>query len=307
MSFALQCRASVVAALALLFLGAGTARADAPPMWEVAGTTNHVVLLGSIHFLKPGRDALPPAVVEAYRRADVVVMEIDLDDLDPLLAQSTLQRLGIDPRGRTLEQLLGPGDYARASARAREIGIDLGLLDGLEPWLAAITVSQMELARLGYDANSGIERQLLDLARRDRKEVRGLETIEQQLSIMDRLPAATQSAFLLESLDEAATLPGQVDRIVAAWKQGDTRALETEFLDGLKSQPDLYRRIVVNRNLDWARKLEVLLRDRQDYLVVVGALHLVGPDSLITMLARAGHAPRQVTGTGARTTAGMPH
>lgn len=294
MSHSLRHRAALLAAAALLLLATPAARPDALPMWEVNGTANRVAILGSIHFLKPGRDALPAAVVEAYRNADVVVMEIDLDDLDAAAAQASLQRLGIDPQGRTLEQLLGPRDFAAAQAKARAAGIDLQLLQGFEPWLAALTVTQLRLASLGYDADAGIEHRVLEMAQRDRKEIRGLETVEQQFAAMDRLPPAAQGAFLLETLDDAATMAEQVDAIVAAWKQGDTRRLETEFLHGLKDQPDLYRRIVVDRNSDWAGKLKVLLRDRHDYLVVVGTLHLVGPDSLISMLERAGYAPRQV-------------
>jgi uncharacterized protein len=287
-------RAARLFACPLLLLLAQSARPDPLPMWEIAGPSNHVDILGSIHFLKGGRDALPAAVLEAYRKADVVVMEIDLDDLDPLAAQATMQRLGVDPRGRSLDQLMGPRDYALAESKAKAVGFDLALLRGFEPWLAAITVTQVQLAALGYDAESGVERQLFNLARQDHKEIRGLETIEQQLGAMDSLPPATQNAFLLETLDDAATMSEQVDGIVDAWKKGDTRALETDFLDGLKSQPDLYRRIVVNRNRDWATKLAVLIRDRHDYLVVVGTLHLVGPDSLISMLTRAGYSPRQV-------------
>lgn len=294
MSHSLRHRAALLAAAALLLLATPAARPDALPMWEVNGAANRVAILGSIHFLKPGRDALPAAVVEAYRNADVVVMEIDLDDLDAAAAQASLQRLGIDPQGRTLEQLLGPRDFAAAQAKARAAGIDLQLLQGFEPWLAALTVTQLRLASLGYDADAGIEHRVLEMAQRDRKEIRGLETVEQQFAAMDRLPPAAQGAFLLETLDDAATMAEQVDAIVAAWKQGDTRRLETEFLHGLKDQPDLYRRIVVDRNRDWAGKLKVLLRDRHDYLVVVGTLHLVGPDSLISMLERAGYAPRQV-------------
>lgn len=280
-----------------LLLLALPARPDALPMWDVPGTTNQVHILGSIHFLRPGRDRLPPAVIAAYEDADVVVMEIDLDGIDPVAAQATTQELGIDPAGRTLDVILGPRDYQAALGKARALGFDLAALKPFEPWLAALTVTQVQLAQLGFDAQSGVEQQLLVLARRDRKEVRGLETLQQQLAAMDALPPAAQRAFLLETLDEAATMKDEIDDIVSAWKAGDTRALEDEFLDGLKDQPELYRRIVVDRNRDWARQLRPLLSDRRDYLVVVGTLHLVGPDSLISMLQKAGYAPRQSRGS----------
>lgn len=282
------------AVLLPLLLLALPARPDALPLWDVEGANNHVRILGSIHFLRPGRDSLPPAIVAAYDDADVVVMEIDLDHVDPVEAQATMQRLGVDPNGRTLDVLLGARDYQAALAKARAVGFDLELLRPFEPWMAALTVTQLQLAQLGFDSESGVEQQLLALARRDQKEVRGLETLEQQLSAMDALPAAAQRAFLMQTLDDATTMRDEIDDIVAAWKAGDTDSLEREFLQELEDQPDLYRRIVVDRNRSWTGQMRPLLRDTRDYLVVVGTLHLVGPDSLISMLRKAGYAPRQV-------------
>lgn len=264
-------------------------------MWEIEGAHNTIRLLGSIHFLRPGRDSLPPAVVGAVEDADVVLMELDLDDLDQAEAQVSLQTLGIDPAGRTLEALLGARDYRLAVTKANVLGIDLSLLQAFEPWLAAITISQIELQKLGFDSESGVEQQVLRLAQRDRKEIRGLETLQEQLAAMDALPLVTQRAFLLQTLDDADDMKDQIDEIVEAWKTGDVSAMESEFLDDVRDQPDLYRRIVVDRNRAWARKIGPLARERTDYLVVVGTLHLVGPDSLIRMLEAAGHPARQLT------------
>ncbi len=280
--------------LAGLLLLALPTRSEGLPLWEMRGEANRVYILGSMHFLRPGSDRLPARVINAYEDAEVVVMELDLDDLDPLASAATLQRLGLDPDGRSLEELLGSRDYQAAASRARAIGVDMALLSGYEPWLAAITITQLKLQLLGFDASAGVEQQLLALAQHDGKEIRGLETLEEQLAAMDELPPAAQRAFLLETLDEAADIEGRIDDIVTAWRNGDLRAMEREFLDGLRDQPDLYRRIVVERNRNWARQVEALAGERRDYLVVVGTLHLVGPDSLIEMLSDAGLAPRQV-------------
>jgi uncharacterized protein YbaP (TraB family) len=147
---------------------------------------------------------------------------------------------------------------------------------------------------MGFDAQSGVEQQLVRLAQRDGKEIRGLETLDEQLEAMDALPPAAQRAFLLQTLEEAATMEGEIGDIVGAWRAGDTAKLEEEFLAGLQDQPELYRRIVVDRNRNWVGRVTGLARGGQDALVVVGTLHLVGPDSLIAMLDAAGLAPRQV-------------
>ena len=263
-------------------------------MWSIETNGKRVDILGSIHFLRPGRDQLPPAVVEACAKADVVVMEIDLDRIDPVAAQAAMQQLGVDPDGRTLDVILGASDYALAETKAQAAGIDLAALRVFEPWFAALTITQLELLKLGLDPNSGVEQQVLALVHRDRKEVRGLETLGEQLAVMDSLPAGAQRDFLMQTLDDASSMEEEIDGIVKAWKAGDARALEDDFLDELQDQPEVYRKIVVERNRNWATELKPLLRDRRNYLVVVGTLHLVGPDSLIGMLRKAGYDAKQV-------------
>jgi hypothetical protein len=275
-----------------LLLGASPAWADSAPLWEMRGEANRIYLLGSMHFLRPGRDTLPAAVISAYQDADALIMELDLDDLDPVASAGLLQQLGTDPEGRSLQELLGGSDYQEAVDRARAIGIDIGLLQTFEPWLAAITISQLKLQMLGFDASAGVEQQLAVLAARDGKEIRGLETLQEQLTAMDALPPKAQRTFLLETLDEAADIDGRIDDMVTAWRQADLRAMERQFLDGTQQQPELYRRIVVERNRNWARQFSDLARERRNLLVVVGTLHLVGPDSLISMLEDAGFEPK---------------
>ena len=100
-------------ALLPLLLLSLPARPDALPMWEIHGASNTIHILGSIHFLRPA-DTLPRAIIAAYDEANVVVMEIDLDNLDPVAAAATMQELAIDPKGRTLDVLLGDVAAVRA-------------------------------------------------------------------------------------------------------------------------------------------------------------------------------------------------
>jgi hypothetical protein len=285
------CRQAVFGMLLALF--ASPAFCGALPMWEIRGTANTVTILGSIHFLRPD-DPLPARVLDAYDDAETIVMELDLDDADALAMQSLIQKLGIDPQGRSLEILLGADDWRRAQQKAKSMEIDLALVRGFEPWLAAVTVTQLRLQQLGFQSDHGVEQRILQRARADRKEIRGLETATEQLSLLDKLSPQAQRTFLMVTLDEAVDIGEQVDDIVRAWQAGDTRALEDEFLEGLRDQPEIYQSIVVQRNRNWVEPVVALTRAREDYLVVVGALHLVGPDSLIRLLDREGVQPRQL-------------
>jgi uncharacterized protein YbaP (TraB family) len=95
------------------------------------------------------------------------------------------------------------------------------------------------------------------------------------------------------SLAEAADLPQDLDRLIDAWSRGDVEGSERLMAEGFEQYPDLYQPLVVARNRNWTGQIAELLDDEQDYLVVVGALHLAGADSVIEMLKAQGHAAQR--------------
>ena len=121
------------------------------------GKSNTVYLLGSVHFLQPG-EQLPAAVDSAYRDAEALIMEIDMDDLDPTAMQAATLELGMLPADRTLEQELGVATYAKVREFARTLGVEPLVLNRFRPWLAAMTLAQLQLMRMGLDPDSGVER-----------------------------------------------------------------------------------------------------------------------------------------------------
>lgn len=282
--------------LVLLALVLQAAAAPALPLWEITGTRNRIVLLGSIHFLRAADYPLAPAITSAFDQADVVLMEIDMDDLDPAASARTVAALAQDTRGRTLPELLGPGAWKAASAEARELGLDLAPMTPFEPWYAAVVVTQLRLAQLGFDPSLGVESRMAADAQRLGKEIRGLETLESQLGALDSLSADAQREFLQSTLEEAGEVGDMADDMIAAWKAGDVRALDADLLGSVREQPEVYRALIVRRNEHFANAIGDLVNGRKNYLIVVGALHLVGPDSVLRMLERQGVASRQIGG-----------
>jgi uncharacterized protein YbaP (TraB family) len=268
-----------------------TARADGPALWEVAGRGNKVYLFGSVHLLRTGEFRLEGALERAYEDAEAVYLEVDMDDLSPTDLASATAALAIDPDGRSLDEMMGPC-AAAAHERAAGAGIDLSIVAALEPWFAALTVVTLSLAKEGYTAGAGVERRVLERAAADGKPILGLETVEEQLSALDSMALPVQREFLLKSLEDAARPDDSLADFLAAWREGDEPALARELETEFDSSPELYRSLMVDRNRRWAVQIEDLLDDQQDYLVVVGALHLVGPDGLPAMLAAHG---RRVT------------
>ena len=267
------------------------------PMWLVEGEQNRIYLLGSVHMLRKTDYPLPSAIEAAYQEADSLVMEIDMDDLDPAASQAIVTRLGVIQDDRTLRDLMGEDLYEQAQASALAMDIPLEMLAKSEPWLAAITIEQLALNRIGFNPMYGIEMHLLGKAAQDGKEIDGFESIEEQLNFLDGLSLDAQRDLLLQTLDESIDLQAEMSGLIDAWHHGDLQFLEDEMLGEMADYPELYRALIVDRNRRWVDVIDTMLDDEEDYLIVVGALHLVGDDGVPAMLSSRGSHVTQMRQT----------
>ena len=274
--------------LALACAACAPARADVHCLWELHGRHNTVYLLGSIHVLRPADYPLAPAVLDAYAKAQSLLMEIDLDEMNSegvaaeMLASATL------PDGKTLPEVLGATRYAHASQLAHDVGVELSTFDQFAPWFAAEAISQLQLTQIGFQAQSGVEMYFLAKARADGKHIAGLETVHDQIALFEQMSMDTQAQYLVSSLEEAHELPREVDAMVHAWQRGDTAWFAQEMQSEFGADPVLYRSLLLARNRRWLPQIETLLNDDKNYLVIVGTGHLVGGDSVIELLKKDG-------------------
>jgi uncharacterized protein YbaP (TraB family) len=280
-------RIFALAGLALLCSGI---RADGVThaLWEIHGRHNTVYLLGSIHVLRPSDYPLAPELINAYSHAQSLYMEVNLQELDMQAMQVELLASATLPPGKTLPVILGKQRYDHAAALARDVGVELSNFDGFAPWFAAEAISQLQLVKLGFQPQSGVEMYFLERAKTDHKSVAGLETVHDQIALFDGLSMDAQAEYLLSSLEEAHDLPKEVDTMVKAWNRGDTSWFEREMKSEFGRDPSLYQSVLVARNRKWIPKIEALLKEDRNYLIIVGTGHLVGAGSVIDLLKKDG-------------------
>jgi uncharacterized protein YbaP (TraB family) len=264
-------------------------------LWRIAGEANSVYLLGSVHLLREQDHPLPKVIDDAYADADVLVMELDMDDLDPAYTQAAFNEAGVMTDGTTLRDLMGEDLYAKAEEAAAVVDIPLDMLAKSEPWLAAITVELMMLYRVGFNPLLGVEMTMTTRAAADNKPIEGLETVDEQLAFLDGLPLEAQREMLLQTLIESAAFSESIDDMIDAWHNGDTAALERDLLSAIEEQSELNETLITNRNRRWADEIATWLDDDRDYLVVVGALHLVGDEGVPSLLEDRGIGIHQLS------------
>jgi uncharacterized protein YbaP (TraB family) len=267
----------------------GTARAL---LWRVGDADNHIYLLGSFHILKPEDYPLPATIDAAFADAERVAFEISPTEMrSPDLPRQMLAA-GTIQGGPPLAQRLRPETMRRLDAYCRQRKLSLEQLSRFEPWMVALVIGLGEASRLGYEPGKGLDQTLIDRAQAAGKPGIGLESAADQIAALDSMSAAEQEQSLLEALDDVDGMHARMEALHADWRRGDAVAIERVMNDELKSTyPQLYKRIDVDRNDAWLPKLRRMLDTpgHDDTLVVVGAMHLVGPDGLVAKLRAGGY------------------
>jgi hypothetical protein len=280
----------LIVAVLILGISTGTRSEDIHhTFWVVKGDHNTVYLLGSVHALKPAESDLPPEALRAYASAKALVMELNPKDGSTNKLRGSMLDLETLPAGQTLAGVLGPDIYNKFAAHAKPVGLDPEFLSHFQPWFAVQMLNRLELAKLGFDPNAGVDLQLAKRALTDHKEIIGLETIEDQIGIFASLSLDEQQHYVLSSLASMDNAASGLDIMVSAWRRGDTKTLEQLLDKGSAEFPDLQNKLTTDRNRKWLPKITDLLDDEHDYLVVVGALHLVGKDGIVELLGRQGY------------------
>jgi len=279
--------------LALGLLGSLTAYAGSP-VWAIHGDHNTVYLAGSVHLLKAGDSSLPAAFDHAYGGSKALVMELDISKVDQMEMAGWMMEHGMLKEGTTLRATIGEDRYRRVSAEAERLGVPMEAADLLEPWALGLQLLEMQYMQLGFDPQQGVEQQLQRRAQTDGKPISGLETMDEQLGVLQGMSYPDQARFLDMIVTEMHDVESETQSVVTAWRTGDAAKLAALLSDEYKSFPALYRLLVTERNKRWVPQIEKLLHSNQDYFVVVGALHLVGDGGLLDLMRRDGYKAESV-------------
>lgn len=263
-------------------------------LWKVDGPNGAVAfLLGSMHALTPDFYPLSPEIEKAYAASTTLVEEVDLDELsDPVQMMAALARAMLTG-GRTLDQLIAPATFADVKQRAEKAGLPMPAIQRMKPWMAAISLMAPTLQAAGFRPELGVDRHFFDRAKTAGLKRIALETLAYQLDRFDQLSPTLQEAMLKATLDDLDTQVENVGELAKAWASGDIKGMEVQLLGALLESPELYDRLLVERNRNWIPTVDTCLQQNQSCFVVVGAAHLAGPHGLPALLERKGYAVTQ--------------
>jgi len=283
-----------VAVFALLV---GTAAGVAPAqtksaargfVWSVERDGRTSWLVGSLHVLTKDAYPLPGSMDKAFEQAKTLMEETDVNELSSPDMIGIVATKGLFTNGQTLESVLPRDAYTQLAQRMTATGLPIEMVKMMRPWMVELTLSGLELQRAGFDPELGIDIHYRRKAAQNGMALNMLETAAEQIDYLAGLPLDVQVSQLQQTLTEGDAELREVREIAAAWRAGDTAAIERLLLKGMKESPAYYQSLVVDRNRRWIPRIESCLSTGSCF-IVVGAAHMVGSDGLIAMLKQKGY------------------
>jgi uncharacterized protein len=272
--------------LLLAVLATPLARAE-PAMWVIRDNDSTIYLVGTVHALRPEMLWNSEKIMKAVGESTELWLEL-VDGDNQELAAPLIQKYGIDA-AKPLSKKLTFDERAKLAKVAEQYGIAAATLEPLKPWAVALMLTVLQIQKAGYDPKAGVDRLLRAQAEKEGDKVVGLETMEEQIRLFADLPDREQAAFLDQTLDQAAEGIELLDRIAKAWSEGDMDLIAEVFSGEMKKEaPNIYQKLIVDRNVRWAGQVEEILRGSGIHQIAVGAGHLAGPDSLQAQLEKRG-------------------
>jgi uncharacterized protein len=298
------CFAAFTAILVMMLAGRPFAGQTGPEkkaehcfLWKVSSKTATVYLLGSMHVVNAGFFPLPKEMEDAFANSKVLVVEVNTEKLDQAKLQELVQQRGLYPAGQKLSTSVSQKTMDAVRQYSAKMGMDEASIESLRPWLLGVLVSVTEVQAQGLDAD-GIDKHFIKKASADNKPVRELETPETQVELLAGFTPELQEKMLAKALADVDRIKGEVEKVTAAWKAGDAKAMEEVMLTNpVKRFPEakaVLEKVFDERNVKMAEKIEKMLKGTESCFVVVGAGHLVGQKGIIKLLEDKKYSVEQV-------------
>lgn len=263
-------------------------------LWKIESKGNTVYLLGSVHFLRATNYPLAEVIESAFDKSKVVAFETDMKKLESVETQQQILAQAMLPADQTIKDQISAQTYLSLSNHLDEAGMPVVIFNRFKPGLVALTLAVLELQKLGFDPQYGIDKHFQRRAEKAEKRLVALETVEFQVDLVTNFGKEEADALLRTTLKDLKRSRGIFGDLTKAWEKGDSEALETLLNDSMKEAPELFKRMVTDRNQAWISKIEEMIAGKESAIVIVGAGHLAGKDSVVDLLRAKGHKVEQL-------------
>lgn len=256
--------------------------------WEISGNglQKPSYVFGTIHMICKEDFFMPDVVVEKFKASNKVFLEMDMDDV---AMQMKLMKLAMLPSGQSLKKIFGDDYKLVDSFFKANSQFPLVMFNGFKPMMV---MSLMYLEMLPCDNHESYEQSFMALAKEEKKDIQGLETVEDQMKVFDDIPDSIEAKNIVRMIKEYEQQKQQFAEMVKVYKSQNLNKL----IESVEGSPDLMNAeeaLLTKRNNNWIPVMETNMKEGGCFFAV-GAAHLPGKNGVLELLKKAGYTVKVV-------------
>lgn len=252
-------------------------------LWKISGNglSQPSYLFGTIHITCDA--TLPEKVKKALDKTNQLCLELDMDDTN---MQTEMMGGMMMKNGVTMQSLASKEDFEIVDAfLTKNLGFSAKMLNTLKPFM----VSAMLYPKMISCEMQSVEGELMKIAKEQKEETIGLETVTEQLNVFDAIPYQDQMNELVKTAKSDLTRDKkELDDLLKLYKTEDIEAMYTftqQSENVLTSQFD--DELLNSRNQNWIARMSKIANEKATFFGV-GAAHLGGEKGVINLLRKNG-------------------
>ncbi|MGB4773065.1 MAG: TraB/GumN family protein [Chitinophagaceae bacterium] len=252
-------------------------------LWQVSGKglSSPSYVYGTIHIICKEDFQFSGTLKEKFREAKNIYLELDMDDPNMMMKMASLSIM----KGQSMKDLMSPADYTYLTAYVKDsLGMPMMLFNKMKP---ITLMSLLYTKALPCSASESYEQTMVTMAKQQKKDIKGLEKIEDQMAVFDKIPDSVEAKMILDMIRQMPEQKKQFAQMVDAYKKEDLRSLSSAMSESpeWKGFEDI---MLSNRNKNWIPVMETAMKESTT-LFAVGAGHLYGKEGVINLLRQAGY------------------
>jgi len=266
-------------------------------VWKIDGKGTTLYLGGTIHVLRPSDYPLPAEYDEVYNLVNTIVLEADVKKLeDPQVSQSLMTKT-MYTDGGGLSKTLKKETYEALKTELQKIQIPIEGLEQFKPPMVIMTLTMLKLQRLGI-TSEGVDKHYYNKSESDNKKIEFFETVEEQIKMITTMGKGNEDNMVMQTIKDLDKMEEELLGMLSDWKLGESKTMDLQTTRMIKEYPSIYKSLLVDRNNAWLPKIDLYMDTKNTEFILVGAMHLHGPDGLLKQMKDKGYTVTQVIAKG---------
>lgn len=261
----------------------------AASVWKVTKDSRSMFIGGTVHLLSKDDYPLPEQYENAYQQSDTLVFETDIEAMTSPESQQMFAQMTSYDDGTKLQDVLSKDTFQMLETHLSLRNVPINSIQSLKTGMVAVMLTMIEMQLMGL-SEIGVDKFYSLRSKKDGKPQEWLEAIEYQIKLIATLGDGYENELIKYTLEDINNTPETMNELLSYWRSGDMKKLaELSISDFEKNYPQIYSDLVSNRNKLWLPKIETMMKSKEVEFVLIGAMHLAGPDSVLLHLREKGY------------------